>query len=586
MSKFTTKIKGTTFYDIDFESINKGDKLILKREPENPYDKNAIKILHDSTTLGHVDKELASVLSKAIDNGEIVKAVIDRITGGPPLKYGILVNISIHKNNIGNKDFSHLGNADTSEASFIHTYRPNLKTRFILDNHKFTKEIYFYFRYGLGEKLPHLKEPTDKDIINKYKIFSIPFIRKNMVARKMSYEKDMWLKRYQFISYYNYLIENKKERYDLLFSEDEFNIYKVIYFINIFLKTHNISLADESIFNDLHNENFITDYELLFYEKIKHKYIVLRQCTIDGYSTDFLLFNTYSNHVYAIQVDGGIHRREKVRNIDMKSRNLLMDKGISLIRISNNILSRNIEKAISKLEEEIEKDAKSINNGYSNIYFLWQNKFILLHTPYPLLANSYLDDKFHFPPDFIVRLRKKFNKTKESLANLIGVSAYTYNCWETGNSIPNESSTEKIWKLAEFAEFRLNSTKKKILIVEHDRHMTDLAATILEKELPESDIFTSPNGLKALEVIRRIPINLVITELVMPGMDGIELMSIIQKEFPGPPIVVWTAMYYDTYVDNCLEMGAAFVESKPVNFKTFLKKIKLILFSVNDDEIK
>ena len=106
MYSFYSKIAGTTFdgrQDIieelsDCGMLNSGQSLFLKREPENPYDRNAIAILHPSTMqqLGYIEKNLAAEMAAKMDTGTRYSAEVSQLTGGTGYRYG--VNIILYEN--------------------------------------------------------------------------------------------------------------------------------------------------------------------------------------------------------------------------------------------------------------------------------------------------------------------------------------------------------------------------------------------------------------------------------------------------------------------------------------------------------
>jgi single-stranded-DNA-specific exonuclease len=58
--------------------------LQLVRDPDNPYDKNAVKVcLATGRQLGFLSGELAADLAPKIDKGKRIEAVITEVTGGP-----------------------------------------------------------------------------------------------------------------------------------------------------------------------------------------------------------------------------------------------------------------------------------------------------------------------------------------------------------------------------------------------------------------------------------------------------------------------------------------------------------------------
>jgi PAS domain S-box-containing protein len=76
----------------------------------------------------------------------------------------------------------------------------------------------------------------------------------------------------------------------------------------------------------------------------------------------------------------------------------------------------------------------------------------------------------------------------------------------------------------------------------------DLGIANTMKEILESDgciVTTASDGLEALEQLQAHPPDLVLTDVVMPNMDGHELFEKIQERRPGLPVLMMTAFHYD-----------------------------------------
>lgn len=100
---FYTKVAGVTFENRQstirrlyrFGELDEGTELILKREPDNPFDRNAVAVLtQEGESLGYLSKDLAEQLSGNMDRGKIYKAYVSAITGGDAdNNYGINIQI-------------------------------------------------------------------------------------------------------------------------------------------------------------------------------------------------------------------------------------------------------------------------------------------------------------------------------------------------------------------------------------------------------------------------------------------------------------------------------------------------------------
>jgi CheY-like chemotaxis protein len=58
-------------------------------------------------------------------------------------------------------------------------------------------------------------------------------------------------------------------------------------------------------------------------------------------------------------------------------------------------------------------------------------------------------------------------------------------------------------------------------------------------------VVTASDGLEALEKLGSMRFDAVLTDVVMPNMDGHELFLEIQKRWPGLPVLMMTAFHYD-----------------------------------------
>jgi CheY-like chemotaxis protein len=104
-----------------------------------------------------------------------------------------------------------------------------------------------------------------------------------------------------------------------------------------------------------------------------------------------------------------------------------------------------------------------------------------------------------------------------------------------------------------------------------------LYSKILKHITPDYNIETASNGKDALEKIRTAPPALVITDHLMPEMNGYELTREIKKlDIKGKPQVIVLSGDIDrSAIDDYTNMGIEYVFHKPVNlsiFKTAVEK--------------
>jgi two-component system, NtrC family, response regulator PilR len=117
-----------------------------------------------------------------------------------------------------------------------------------------------------------------------------------------------------------------------------------------------------------------------------------------------------------------------------------------------------------------------------------------------------------------------------------------------------------------------------ILVVDDERSMRDFLKILLIKE--GYQVETAPGGIQALKVITERSFNLVISDIRMDGMDGLELLSNIKDSHPSLPVVMITAFASPDDAVIAMKNGAFDYVSKPFN----LDEIKSVISSATSKE--
>ena len=113
----------------------------------------------------------------------------------------------------------------------------------------------------------------------------------------------------------------------------------------------------------------------------------------------------------------------------------------------------------------------------------------------------------------------------------------------------------------------------RILIVEDEQHQRELYATELQEDGYEVD--QASNGREGVEMVKNKKYDLVIMDIRMPEMDGIEALGKILSRDKKIPIVIYTA--YSNYKSNFMTWTADAYITKSSNLDELKEKIREIL---------
>ena len=123
--------------------------------------------------------------------------------------------------------------------------------------------------------------------------------------------------------------------------------------------------------------------------------------------------------------------------------------------------------------------------------------------------------------------------------------------------------------------------KPKILIVEDNAMFRDFLA----KSLKDSyDILEAPEGQTAFKLVETYPLDVIVTDVMMPVMDGRELNRKLKADirYSGIPVIFLTAVQDKSVINECLKEGVDEYICKPFDIEYLKLKIQRILNTKDD----
>ena len=117
--------------------------------------------------------------------------------------------------------------------------------------------------------------------------------------------------------------------------------------------------------------------------------------------------------------------------------------------------------------------------------------------------------------------------------------------------------------------------QKTILVIDDDDQFRLMLRRVLEKE--GYDVFEATNGKEGITAFRRLQTDVVITDIIMPEVEGVETILNLRKEFPDVKIAAISGGGRNApegYLVMAKKLGAEFVMEKPIDRKLFLEKLE------------
>lgn len=116
------------------------------------------------------------------------------------------------------------------------------------------------------------------------------------------------------------------------------------------------------------------------------------------------------------------------------------------------------------------------------------------------------------------------------------------------------------------------NTKKKILVVDDNTDYCESVIDVLEMEGYEAEAVY--DGFKALEACGDDGYDLILMDIRMPGMDGVETFMKIKEILPKTPVIIMTAFAEEDRIKTALREGAFGAYQKPLDYERLFCSIK------------
>lgn len=110
--------------------------------------------------------------------------------------------------------------------------------------------------------------------------------------------------------------------------------------------------------------------------------------------------------------------------------------------------------------------------------------------------------------------------------------------------------------------------RPRILVVDDEQAVRDLLAKTLT--MADYDVDAAPDGASAIERLRAVEYDLLITDLKMPGMDGLSVIREARRIMPDLPVIIITGYSTEASAIEAINLGVAGYLTKPFRLPRIL----------------
>ncbi len=129
--------------------------------------------------------------------------------------------------------------------------------------------------------------------------------------------------------------------------------------------------------------------------------------------------------------------------------------------------------------------------------------------------------------------------------------------------------------MATYCVRTMRSSSEHLLVVEDDPEMRDLLRKVLEKE--GYRVSVASDGAEALSLLGQAAFDLVVTDMLMPVKNGLDLLHDVHRSRPSLPVIMVTAFGDWASYSRAVEEGAAAFINKPLRMSELVSTVQTTL---------
>src|SRR5271163_31648 len=124
------------------------------------------------------------------------------------------------------------------------------------------------------------------------------------------------------------------------------------------------------------------------------------------------------------------------------------------------------------------------------------------------------------------------------------------------------------------------ASQHKILLVDDDEQVLELYQSLLKSLPSQPEVHVSNSGARAIALLESEPFSLLVTDLRMPKMDGLQVLAIVRRKYPNLRTIVLSSVLDAEYRSRAYALGVDMFWQKASSgeeFKLFQDCIESLL---------